>query len=125
MSTDFTIELRDSYIHIQNAPDYEITPEGTEKMWMALAAACQKHNCLRALAEGRIASREMSMKKAFESGEYIAKTIPGLKFACCLEGYTADIVTDFFKLVATNRGAEVEFFSDRAEALRWLGVDEL
>jgi hypothetical protein len=32
-------------------------------------------------------------------------------------------VTDFFKLVAKNRGAEVEFFPDGREALRWLGVD--
>ena len=42
--------------------------------------------------------------------------------ACRFEGQAPKKLVDFLKLVASNRGGRVEFFSNLDEALRWLGV---
>jgi hypothetical protein len=49
--------------------------------------------------------------------------IPGLRVACCFENHETDELTEFFKTAASNRGVEIEFFSDRQKALSWLGVE--
>jgi len=42
--------------------------------------------------------------------------------ACLVQGHVPDNQTEFFKVAAMNRGVRVEFFRDRNEALRWLGI---
>ncbi len=123
MSKGFTIEFTGTYIHIIHAPDYVISPESLDMLWKKLAEACEEHGCLRAFAEGPAPKRDMKAMDAFESGVQAAVAISGLMLACCLEGYEGDKTTDLFKDVAYNRGAHVEFFSDKKEALEWLGVN--
>ncbi len=40
MSTDFTLTLHPEHVHVQLAPDYEIRPEGTTQLTLAIADAC-------------------------------------------------------------------------------------
>ena len=122
MNTDFTLDFRGTYIHVQHAQGYIITPESMNRLYLALAKACKHFKCTRVFAEGASVTRQLNMTGAFDSGTQVAEYIAGLSMACFLEGYKTDELTEFFKTVARNRGANVEFFSDREEAFRWLGV---
>ncbi len=123
LSTDFEIIFRGSYIHVLLAKNYEITPQGLEKIWKATAAACEKHNCSKVLSEGNIHSRKLKAWDAYSSGSQ-ASEIPGLRHACLFYNYKPDDITEFFKTVTSNRGSYIEFFTDKAKALEWLGVGE-
>lgn len=122
MSFDISIEFRGRYLHVKLPPDYKITPESVAKLWAIIGSACQKYDRNRVLVEGTIASRKMTAGDAYYSGKK-AGGIAHLRLACLFYGYSPDETTDFFKIVALNRGVLVEFFTDRTKALQWLGVD--
>ena len=124
MSSDFSVEFEGKYIHIVHAPDYEISPESNETMWTTLAQACRKYKCLRVLAEGPTQTRKVTSMDAYKSGAQAAESIPGLKLAICIYEYTPDGTTQFFKNVAYNRGATIEFFNDKQKALAWLDIED-
>jgi hypothetical protein len=124
MSTALSVEFRGSYLHVTLGPDYEITPAGTTELWSTVAKACAEHRCTTVLAEGNVIARRMNTNSAFESGSLAGRAVAGLKLAFCMYGHRPDELTEFFKTVARNRGARVQFFSDRRAALEWLGVVE-
>lgn len=124
MSTNFSLEFNGKYIHIIHAPDYEISPESNEKMWTTLAQACRKYNCLKVFAEGQTQTRRVTSLDAYKSGAQAAESIAGLQLAICIYEYTPDETTQFFKNVAYNRGARIEFFNDKQKALAWLGFKD-
>ena len=119
---DFSIEFRGDYIYVVHASDFEITPESKARLWSALAAECETHNCRRVLTEGKRVQRKMSLLDMFDSANQLSSIIPGLRLACCFENYPEDELTNFFKTAASNRGVKINFFSDCREALGWLGV---
>lgn len=122
MDTDFTIDFCGDYLYVRHASGFDITPECTAKIWSALAVGCNIHNCRRVLIEGRFVWRKMSCLAAYISATQATNIIQGLRVACCFENYTENELTGFFKMVASNRGVEIEFFSDRQKARGWLGV---
>ena len=123
MSTNFTIEFRGDYIHVRHAPDFEITPKSSVKLWSALAEKCKTFNCRRVFREGKLRHRKMNWLEAYDTAIQAANYVAGLRVACCFENYEKDELTEFYKTAASNRGVEIEFFSDRQKALRWLGVE--
>lgn len=123
MSADFSLEFNGKYIHIIHAPDYEISPESNDKMYKELSQACKKYKCRKVLAESSSQKRRISSMDAYQSGVQASESIPGLTLAICIYDYTPDETTQFFKNVAYNRGAQIEFFSDKQKALDWLGID--
>ena len=123
MNTNFTIEFRGDYIYVRHGSDFEITPESAASLWSALSDKCKSFNCRRVLREGRISLRKMNWLAAYNSAIQAANVIPGLRVACCFKNYDEDELTKFFKTAASNRGVEIEFFSDCKEALYWLGVE--
>jgi hypothetical protein len=123
LSTDFEINFRGSYIHVLPAKNNEISPEGLLRVWNAIAAACQNYKCNKFLSEGNLHSRRLKDWDAFGSGTQ-ASEIPGLRQASLFYNYTPDDLTEFFKTVTSNRGTLVEFFTDKAAALKWFGVTE-
>jgi hypothetical protein len=124
MSTDFSLEFTGKYIHIIHAPDYEISPESNEKLWKELSQASKKYKCLKIFAEGATQKRRVTSLDAYQSGAQAAEAIPGLKLAICIYEYKPDETTQFFKNVAFNRGANIEFFNDKKKALKWLGIED-
>ncbi|HON58244.1 MAG TPA: hypothetical protein PLT45_01785 [Smithella sp.] len=124
MSSDFSLQFNGQYIHVIHAPDYEISPESNERLFTALAKACKEFQCLKVLAEGPKQTRRMTSLDAYQSGDTVASKMPGLKMAVCIYEYTPDETTRFFKNVAYNRGATIEFFNDKKKALKWLGIVE-
>lgn len=124
MSTDFKATLHAQYLQVELAPDYEIRPEGTTQLIMAIADVCARQRLRRVLIEGTIGRRSMGTMDSFSLGSLIGSTLTGMSIACCFYGYDPDGQTRFFMDVSQNRGVRVEFFKDRAAALRWLGVGD-
>jgi hypothetical protein len=124
MSSDFSLTFHGKYIHIMHSEDYEISPESNEKLWKELDKACLEYKCLKVFAEGASQKRKVTSLEAYKSGIQAAESIPGLKLAICIYEYTTDDTTEFFKNVAYNRGANIEFFNDKKKDLEWLGIKE-
>jgi hypothetical protein len=122
MSTDYTLKLRKSYLHVQLPNDYEITPEGIQRQWTEIFDICKKNNYKRVLFEGKAPKRSIKTMDAFQTAADLAHSGLGLSVSFCFYDYTADDISRFFVNVAENRGAKVKFFSNKSEALRWLGV---
>jgi hypothetical protein len=117
------ITFHDGYLHITHPENFVVLSEEIEGLWQNLAEACRAFGCNRVLNEGNV---DLSKLKSYDT--YIAGSqaggIRGLRMACLFYGFEPDEQSEFFKTVASNRGAKVEFFRDRAEALKWLGVTE-
>ena len=122
MSTEFRLTPHADYIHVELAPGYEIKPDGTTQLTLAISDVCSRQGQRRVLIEGTIGRRSMGTMDSFGFGAQIGSMLTGMSLACCLYGYAPDQQTQFFRDVAHNRGVRIEFFSDRAAALRWLGV---
>ena len=121
LNSDFEMVFRGEYLHILHPPNYEITSEGMKKLWTTLVEACQTHQCTKVLAEGKVYLRKMNAGEAYSSGT-TAATIPRLRLACLFYDYVPDDLTAFFKMVSSNRGVAVEFFTKKEDALKWLDV---
>lgn len=117
------IIFRGEYLHITHPDNFVLLPEELNKLWQNLAAACKIHDCRRVLNEGNLDFSKIRAYDAYNSGSQ-AGEIRGLRMACLFPNYEPDEQSEFFKTVASNRGATIELFTDRAEALKWLGVVE-
>lgn len=124
MSKGFTVVDRGGYIHLLHEPNFEVTRESMGVVWAELSAMCNKASCNIVLVEAPSPKRRMDTTAAFEVATRIAQIAPGIKLAMVLLDYQTDELTEFFKTVARNRGARVEYFSEKEEALEWLGVGQ-
>jgi len=116
------IAFRGDYLHITHPDNFVLLPEDIEGLWHNLAEACKNHNCSRVLNEGNLDFSKVKAYDSYHAGSQ-AGEIRGLRMACLFPNHQPDERSEFFKMVAANRGANVEFFSARAEALKWLGVE--
>jgi len=123
MSTDFELTPHAEYLQVELAPGYEIKPDGTTKLLMAISEVCTRQGQRRVLIEGTVARRVMGMMDTYSFGSLVGNMLTGTSLACCLYGHARDQQTEFFRDVAENRGVRVEFFDTREAALRWLGVN--
>jgi hypothetical protein len=90
------------------------------ELWADLSEACERFGCAFALIEAPSMRHKMDTTAVFESGTRLAQIAPGVSVAMVAPDYRADELSEFFKTVARNRGARVEFFTDKQEALDWL-----
>jgi hypothetical protein len=118
---DVVISFHDGYLHITHPDNFVLLSKDLDALWQNLFEACRQYKSNRVLNEGNI---DLSKLRAFDS--YSAGTkageIEGLRMACLFPDFEPDERAEFFKTVASNRGAMVEFFTDRRVALKWLGV---
>jgi hypothetical protein len=124
MSTDFKLTLHPDYIHVELASGYEIRPEGTTELTLALSDVSSRQGQRRVLVEGAVARRHMGTMDSFAFGSLLGSMLPGVSVAFCLYGFAPDEQTQFLKDVTQNRGVRIEFFGSRDAALRWLGVGQ-
>lgn len=120
--SDLTVEPREGYLYLHLAPGFELTPESTTRLWTTVGEACRQHNLRHVLADGENVQRKLTPVQTYDHTSLAARLIPGLALACCFRGYQTDEQTEFMKVAAMNRGAQVEFFEDLNAALRWLGA---
>ena len=119
---EITLEVRDGYLYASLVPGFEINPERMTRLWTAVGDACLKSGMRRVLTEGTVSGRRMTTIDSFQNAAAAARLVPGLAMACFVQGHVPDEQTEFFKIAAMNRGVRVEFFNNRDEALRWLGI---
>ena len=119
---EITLEVRDGYLYASLVPGFEINPERMNRLWAAVGDACLKSGMRRVLTEGTVSGRRMTTIDSFQNAAAAARLVPGLAMACFVQGHVPDEQTEFFKIAAMNRGVRVEFFNNRDEALRWLGI---
>lgn len=122
MDARFDAVVHPNYIHIKHPPGFEITPAFLDDAWAEVARLAREHACNKILIEAPGPIRQLDTMSAFDSGRTLAEIAPGLAVAMCFEDYSFDDISAFFKTVAQNRGAKVEMFSNRDDALAWLGV---
>jgi hypothetical protein len=122
MSSGFTLEPRDGYLYVHLAPAFELAPDSTAKVWIALCEACRERGLRRALVEGDNVTRRLTPMEAFDIASLAARLLPGLSVACVFRGYQPDEQSEFFRTAAMNRGVRMEFFPDLNAALHWLGI---
>ena len=67
--------------------------------------------------------RNMNQIDAFKSAVQAAKASTELRVALVFPGYKTDEITKFFIAAAYNYGVRIEFFSNRDDGLKWLGID--
>ena len=115
------ITFRTRYLHITHPDNFVILSNDIVRLWSNLAAACRTYNCNLVLNEGNIDFSQLRAFDSYHAGSQ-AGEINGLRMACLFTGFQPDEKSEFFKMVAGNRGAKVEFFNDKTEALKWLGV---
>ena len=120
--SELTLEVREGYLFARLVPGFEITPDRMNRLWTAIGDACVHNSMRRVLTEGTVSGRRMTTMDSFETASSAARLVPGLAMACFVQGHVPDEQTQFFKIAAMNRGVRVEFFNNRDEALRWLGV---
>jgi hypothetical protein len=125
MSINFTLEYTDDYIYLKYPADYEITPESLRQKWAAVGEACKKYNCYHVLSEALTPpKRNMSTKDAFMAALQAVNVSRDLYMACYFPGYKTDEKTQTFMTVAQNRGINIRFFTNRDQALKWLGINK-
>ena len=122
LDSEITLEVREGYLYARLVPGFEINPERMNRLWQAVGDACLKSGMRRVLTEGTVSGRRMTTMDSFENAAAAARLVPGLMMACFVQGHVPDEQTEFFKIAAMNRGVRVEFFNNRDEALRWLGI---
>lgn len=116
----FEVERLDGYVLIRHGTIGEVTGEKLGQFWRGLAAICDEVNCRRILLVGPDPGARPDTMSAFESGVEAARTVAGRSLAICWRGFKQDEQVDFFKTVAINRGARIEFFSETEAAREWL-----
>jgi len=77
MSADFKLTPRPEYIHVELAPGYEIRPEGTTQLTLALSDVCTRQGQRRVLIEGTIARRETGTMDSFGFGSLLGSMLTG------------------------------------------------
>ena len=117
---DLSLEFRKDHIYIRHSDDFQISPESMKGFWAFLSAQCERYDCTSILVEADSPHRDMDTVSAFTSGVEASAVAANLWLALCFHDYEPDEISELFRHAARNRGANVEFFSDRDRALSWL-----
>src|SRR5688572_27456562 len=79
MSTDFKVTPHLDYVHVELAAGYEIKPEGTTALAMAISDLCTRQGQRRVLIEGTIARRQMATMDSFGVGSLAGACLPAFR----------------------------------------------
>lgn len=122
MSNSFTLAFAGDYIDVQLPAEYEVTPDSRREFWDIIGEALRKYHCCRVLAASPTPpKRNMKQSDSLKSALQAAKVSRELRLAYVFPDYETDTITEFFVNTAQKMGIRIEFFTDRAEALKWLG----
>lgn len=116
------IEFCGDHLEVRHEKGFVITPRGMKDIWAEMSVHCREHRCGKVLVMADAPQRNVGVVDAFESGVEASNVFPGLMVAIFFANYEPDETSELFVTAARNRGVRVKFFSDRATALRWLGV---
>jgi hypothetical protein len=117
----FEYAFTGDFVRLSFSRPFAITAQTAQELLTTLAAQCSAHSCARVLVEGLAPTGGLTTEELYSLGVALSRTVPGVRVAVFLEGDARDTDRQFFKDVATNRGANVRYFASVDEAKNWLG----
>ena len=81
MVSNYTLNLRKNYLHVQLPHDYKITPDGIQRQWKEIFDICKKNKCRRVLIEGKAPKRGIKIMDALHTAADLA--VPPENCATC------------------------------------------
>lgn len=120
MESGFVLKFHGDFIEIVLPPGFVASPSSMPEIWRIISEACSRIDCRKVLVIAHQFKRELETAHAFDSGVDASRIMPGILLALCFKGHEPDDLSAFFKTVALNRGATVEFFDDEDAAREWL-----
>jgi len=109
------------FVRLSFSKPFTITPQVALELLAKLAAVCSANSSARVLVEGLSPAGGLSTEELYNLGVALSRAVPGVRVAVFLEGSARVTDREFFKNVATNRGANVRYFASVDEARSWLG----
>ena len=120
MSKGHSLEVHAEFISVSLKLD--MRSDALPNCLRELASACAEYSCRHILGHVDGPLGALTTADVFEMATYLATTIPALKVALLIGDDDSEELQEFFQLAASNRGLMIEFFTDRTQALLWLGV---
>lgn len=117
----FEYTFTGDFVRLTFSKPFAITPQAAQELLTTLAAQCSAHSCAKVLVEGLAPTGGLTTEELYSLGVSVSRALPGVRVAISLEGDGRDTERQFFKDVATNRGANVRYFASVDEATNWLG----
>lgn len=113
----------DGFLRINLPEGFEMTLDSMSELWGEGLDLARRTGLDRVLLEGGRVTRAMRPIDAYRHGVLLSSLpSPGLREACCLPEFEPDVVTWLFTRTANAGASRVEFFRNRDDALRWLGL---
>ena len=123
MSASFTLDFLSNRIRIRHPVDYEITPDNHQQLWVAIGESWDQTNCWSVLAESSAPPvRNIPPVDTFISATQAAKASSSLRLRSFFKDYKTEETTEFFIQAAYSAGVRNEFFAERNEAVKRLGI---
>jgi hypothetical protein len=108
------------FVRLSFTKTFAVTPHNARELLASLAAQCSAHSCTKVLVEGLSPSGGLSTEELYNLGVALSRAVPGIRVAVFLEGDSRISDREFFRDVATNRGANVRYFASVAASTEWL-----
>lgn len=120
MGNGFRLSFSKTYTKLILASNYQITPDNLALLWSIIADLAKNFSCHRILvvSDTPPIAKIKSAKAFLPTLESVEQT--SLKVAYVSPSYTLGKVIKIFKETALAKGANIEFFSDESEAVKWL-----
>ncbi len=119
-NSEQTISTFPDYILVERPPDYEVVIDEQPAALMELSVACREAGCNKVLVVGPRTRVSLSPFDIVELGKEIASL--DLQMAVVeLHDASTDSVS-LLESVASNRGSQIQFFDNVADAKNWLQV---
>ena len=123
MFDDVAVEFCGSYIHVKQPGALALSAPATNAFWERLRQICDELDSDTVLIEAASVEAGRDTMSTFDSGVNASLIVENPTIAICSEAYKPNDAAEFFRTVAVNRGAHVEFFTCFQKAVRWLGAD--
>jgi hypothetical protein len=116
----FECTFTGEFVRLSLSKPFTINPHSAHELLAKLAAECSAHSCAKVLVEGLSPEGGLSTEELYNLGVALSKAVPGVRVAVFLQGDKRTPDREFFKDVATNRGANVRYFDSIEDSTTWL-----
>ena len=123
MFDNVAVEFCGSYIHVKKPGVFALSAPESGSFWARLKEICSELDSDTVLIEASSVEIGHDTMCTFDSGVEASNIVENPTIAIYAAEYSPDEAAEFFKTVAINRGAHVEFFTSFNNAVSWLGVD--
>ncbi len=117
-----TVTFEDNYVQIKSSASDVLTSSCIHSNLSVAMSLCVDYACRRILALAEQPSGSGLNCESIAEAMNRLVILRGVKLACCYFDGVKDNLRAYTAQVAATHGMTVQFFSDREEALEWLGA---